>query len=147
MGPGSGDRGGQKYEGGPLKQLFGSPENLNFTTAMLSPALRGCRGETGTAANRPTSPGPFAAITGLDPKASGPPGRGTTPRECRSVPSRHEIGGATAVRSQSWLTNRVCHAGCRPRPQSPSTSECATVFGQLEMLSGKYRLIKWVACE
>ena len=41
--------------------------------------------------------GPFAAMTALDPRDSGPPDGEATPRECRSVPSHHEIGGAPAV--------------------------------------------------
>ena len=32
------------------------------------------------------------------------------------------------------------HANCEPRPESPSTAESATVFGRLEVLSGKSRL-------
>ena len=33
-----------------------------------------------------------------------------------------------------------CHTTCEPRPDSPSTTECVTVFGQLEVLSGKSRI-------
>ena len=38
-----------------------------------------------TAANRPTSPGPFAAMIGLDPEAPRPPGGNAIPRACRSA--------------------------------------------------------------
>ncbi len=55
-------------------------------------------------------------MTGSDSEASGPPDRGATPRECRGVLSRHEIGGATAVPSQNRPTNGGdCRAMCEPR--------------------------------
>lgn len=77
-------------------------------------------------------------MTALDPSDSRPPDGEAMPGECRSVLSRHEIGGAPAVRSHSWLTNRgVCHEKCEPRSESPSTAKCATVFGRLEVLSEK----------
>jgi hypothetical protein len=86
--------------------------------------------------------GLFAAMTALDPRDSGPPDGEAMPGECRSVLSRHEIGGAPAFRSQSWLTNRgVCHEKCEPRTESPSTAKCATAFGRLDVLSGKSGLI------
>ncbi len=57
------------------------------------------------------------------------------------VPSHHEIGGATAVRSQNQPTNGGdCHAKCEPRPESPPAAESAIVFGPLEGLPGKSRL-------
>jgi len=83
----------------------------------------------------------FAAMTSSDSEASGPPGRGAKPCECRGVPSHHEIGGAPAVQSQNQPTNPGDrHAMSRPGPESPSTAKRATVFGQLEVLSGKSRL-------
>ncbi len=70
----------------------------------------------------------FAAMTALDPRDSGPPDGEAMPGKCRSVLSRHEIGGTPAIRSQSWLINRgVCHEKCKPKPESPSTAKCATV--------------------
>ncbi len=72
-----------------------------------------------------------------------PPGGGATPRECRGVPSLHEIGSATAVPSQIRPTNRGdCHAQCVPRQESPSTAESAILFDQLEVLSGKSRIMR-----
>ncbi len=80
-------------------------------------------------------------MTGVDSEAPVPPERGAKPRECRGVPSRHENGGATAVQSPNRPTNRGDrHATCEPNAESPATAECATVFGQLEVLSGKSRL-------
>ncbi len=52
------------------------------------------------ATDRRPAAGSFAAMTGSDSEASGPPDRGATPRECRGVPSHHEMGGATAVQSK-----------------------------------------------
>ena len=80
-------------------------------------------------------------MTGLDPEAPKPPDTRGMSRECRGVPSLHEIGGAPAVRSQNQPTNPGDrHAISRPGPESPSTAKRAIVFGQLEVLSGKSRL-------
>jgi hypothetical protein len=42
------------------------------------------------------------------------------------------FGALSEEAKQSLLTTLG-----EPRPESPSTAECATVFGQLEMLSGE----------
>ena len=80
-------------------------------------------------------------MTGLDSEAPRPPDSGVTPHECRSVPSLYEIGVATAVPSQNRPTNRGDrHAECEPGNNSPLATKFATVFGLLEVLSGKSRL-------
>ena len=80
-------------------------------------------------------------MTGLDSEESALSDRAATPREGRSVPSHHEISGATAVQAQNRSTNRGdCHAACESRPESPSRPVGATVFRQPEMPSGKSRV-------
>ena len=54
-----------------------------------------------TTTNRPTSPGPFAAMTGLNPETPRLPDTRGMSREYRIVPPLHEIGGAPAVQLQN----------------------------------------------
>ena len=52
----------------------------------------------------------------------------TSTQRIRDVPTRRR-GGTTAVPSQNRPTNGGDrHAMCEPRPEEPSTAECATVF-------------------
>ncbi len=87
--------------------------------------------------------GPAAAMTGFDSEAIGLPDRGATHRECRSVPSMHERFDLPAVHQPNRPhkpRRSSCKVPTEPRLESYSTAECATVFGQLEMLSGKSRI-------
>ena len=59
-----------------------------------------------------TAAGPFAAMTALDPRDSVSLDGEAMSREGRSVLSRHEIGGAPAIRLQS-------------RPDKPRRSSCS----------------------
>lgn len=81
-------------------------------------------------------------MTGLDPEAPRPPDTRGMSRECRGVPFLHEIGGTPAVQSQNRPTNPGDrHAMSRPGPEAPSIAKRAIVFGPLQGLSGKSRLI------
>lgn len=62
----------------------------------------------------------------------------TQPRQLRCP----EAGYSRSARIDLRPTNRGgCHAKVEPRPGSPSTAECAAVFGQLELLTGKSWII------
>ena len=83
---------------------------------------------------------PIGRRDGPRPRSTRPPDARALCHECRGVPLGHEIVAAPAHNRRISLTKpREPYAMSRSRPQSPTTVECATIFGQQEVVSGESR--------